>query len=470
MSESTSEARPLPALEPPPFRDADDYVTEEYVQLVTGAVLAADAEALKRLTDDLHEVDMADLLEALEPEDRPRLVSLLGRDFDYAALTELDDTVRDEILEEISNEDIAQGVAELETDDAVAIIEDLDPEDRSEVIAALPAPERVAVQRNLDYPEGSIGRLMHGDVVAVPPFWTVGQTIDHCREAAELPERFFELYVVDPAHKLVGSVPLDKLLRTKRPVPITELVEDPDHAIHVTDEAAEVAPIFQDYNLIAAPVLDENDRLVGVVTVDDMVDVIGEEAEADIRALGGVSSTEELSAKTLPTARGRFPWLFANSITAVMSASVIGLFSDSLEKMVALAVLMPIVASLGGNAGTQTMTVVVRALATRELGRGNAWRIARREAAVGLLNGLGLALFVGLMSALWFQNPNIGVVIGLALTVVVTIAALTGLAVPLTLDRLGVDPAVSSGPFVTTTTDVVGFFTFLGLATLWFRL
>jgi magnesium transporter len=470
MSESTSEARPLPVLDPPPFRDEDDYVTEEYVQLVTGAVLAADVEALKRLTDDLHEVDMADLLEALEPEDRPRLVWLLGRDFDYAALTELDDTVRDEILEEISNEDIAQGVAELETDDAVAIIEDLDPEDRSEVIAALPASERVAVQRNLDYPEGSIGRLMHGDVVAVPPFWTVGQTIDHCREAAELPERFFELYVVDPAHKLLGSVPLDKLLRTKRPVAITELMEEPDHAIHATDEAAEVAPIFQDYNLIAAPVLDEGDRLVGVVTVDDMVDVIGEEAEADIRALGGVSSTEELSAKTLPTARGRFPWLFANSITAVLSASVIGLFSDSLEKMVALAVLMPIVASLGGNAGTQTMTVVVRALATRELGRGNAWRIARREAAVGLINGIGLALFVGLMSALWFQNPNIGVVIGLALTVVVTIAALTGLAVPLTLDRLGVDPAVSSGPFVTTTTDVVGFFTFLGLATLWFRL
>jgi magnesium transporter len=454
----------------PPFRDADDLVSEEFLQLVTGALIAADVPTLKRLVEDLHEVDLADLVEALEQDDRPRLVTLLGADFDFTALTEVDDAVREEILEEISNETIAAGVAELETDDAVYILEDLAEEDKEEVLARLPAVDRAALERSLDYPEGSVGRRMQLDFIAVPSFWTVGQTIDHCRESEDLPERFFELYVTDPAHKLLGTVPLDKLLRTKRPVPIDELVEEIEHPIHAADDVADTAQLFQDYNLVSAPVLDESERLVGVLTVDDMLDVIGEEADADIKALGGVSRDEELSERVIPTARGRFPWLFANSITACLSASVIGLFEASLERMVALAVLMPIVASLGGNAGTQTMTVVVRALATRELSRANAWRVARREVAVGFLNGLGLAIIVGTVAALWFRTHDIGVVLGLALVTVLTIAAVGGIAIPLLLDRLGVDPAVSSGPFVTTTTDVVGFFTFLGMATVWFRL
>jgi len=454
----------------PAFRDDDGLVTQAFAQLVTGAVLAGDVATLKRLTEDLHEADVADLLEALDADDRPTFIKRLGRDFDFTALTEVDDAVREEILEELPNEAIAEGVADLDSDDAVYILEDLAEEDQEEVLARIPAVERVALERSLDYPEGSVGRLMQADFIAVPPFWTVGQTIDHCRETADLPDRFFEIYVVDPAHKLVGTVPLDTLLRTKRPVAIADLVVEAEHPIHAADEAGEAAQLFQRYNLVAAPVLDTDERLVGVVTFDDMVDVIGDTADSEIKALGGVKSDEELSDSIRHTAKSRFPWLFANLLTAILASAVIGLFEASLERMVALAVLMPIVASMGGNAGTQTMTVAVRALAMRELGRANAWRIIRREVAVGAINGVIFAMLMGTVAALWFRTPDIGVVIGLALITVLTAAALGGIVIPLLLNRLGVDPAVSSGPFVTTVTDVVGFFAFLGIATLWFGL
>jgi magnesium transporter len=290
------------------------------------------------------------------------------------------------------------------------------------------------------------------------------------RETEDLPDRFYEIYVVDPAHRFMGAVPLDRLLRTKRPVPISELMEEERHRVRATDDQEEVARLFEHYDLVAVPVVDAGDRLVGVITVDDVVDVIEEEAEEDIRALGGVGREEELSDTAWRIARGRFPWLFANLLTALLASWVIRQFSGSLEKMVALAVLMPIVASMGGNAGTQTMTVAVRALATGELSRANAWRIIRRELAVGLLNGLSFAVILGSIAAAWFNVTDLGLVIGLAMVTVLTAAALGGIVIPLILTRLGVDPAVSSGPFVTTVTDVVGFFSFLGIATLWFGL
>lgn len=459
-----------PAAGPLPFRDPDGELNAGFVQAVAEAVDTADRTHVCALVEDLHEADVGSLLEALEPDQRPRLIELLGKDFDFTALTEVDDAVREDILEELETETVAEGVRELDADDAVYILEDLDQADKDEILDRLPATERVAIQRALDYPEDSAGRRMQTEFIAVPPFWSVGQTLDFMRESEDLPETFYEIFVVDPGHRLLGSVPLDRLLRSKGPAAIEEVMRDDDHLVRATDDQEDAARLFQRYNLVSAAVVDEGGRLVGVLMVDDIVDVLDEEADAEIKALGGVNAEEEISDDVMDTARSRFPWLLANSVTAVVSAAVIGLFAQSVERMVALAVLMPIVASMGGNAGTQTMTVTVRALATRQLGRANTWRIVRREVVVGLINGVVFGLILGVVAALWFGVNDLGVVIGLALLAVLSVAAFGGILIPLLLHRLGIDPAVSSGPFVTTTTDIVGFFAFLGIATLWFRL
>jgi magnesium transporter len=451
------------------LRDAEGQIREDFVARVQEAIEAGNAEALKELLGDLHRADLGDLIEALDPELRPRLIELLGPEFDFAALTEVDDAVREEILAELEPETVAEGVRELDSDDAVYILEDLPKDEQAEILDQLPVPERVALARSLDYPEDSAGRRMQTEFVAVPPTWTVGRTIDHLRETPELPERFFELYVVDGGYHLLGAVALDRLLRTKRPVPIRELMEEERRRVRATDDQEEVARLFERYNLIAAPVVDTQDRLVGVITVDDVVDVIEEEAEEDIKALGGVRD-EELSDTVLHTARGRFNWLLVNLATAFLASSVLRLFEGELQKMVALAVLAPIVASQGGNAATQTMTVVVRALATRELSSANAWRIIVREALVGLVNGVAFAIITGVAAAAWFKVPDLGIVIGLAMICNLVAGALGGALIPLWLSRVRADPAVSSGTFVTTVTDVVGFFSFLGIATLWFGL
>jgi len=466
LDEKDMTAAPAPIA----LRGENGAVREDYVECVAQAIAAGDSAALRELVSDLHEADVGDLIEALDGELRPRLVELMGHDFDFTALTEVDDTVREEILEELPSETVAEGVRELDSDDAVAILEDLPKAEQTEILEQLPTSERVALARSLDYPENSAGRRMQTEFIAVPPSWTVGQSIDHMRETPDLPDRFWELYVVDPDFRLKGAVALDRLLRTKRPVPIAELVDEELRLVRVTEDQEDVARLFERYDLVSAPVVDENDRLVGVITFDDIVDVIEEEAEEDIKALGGVGREEELSDSVWSIAKGRFPWLFANLLTALLASWVISNFENALAKMVALAVLMPIVASMGGNAGTQTMTVAVRALATRELSSANAWRIIRRELLVGVLNGLCFALIIGLIAGTWFQIPDLGLVIALAMVTVLMAAALGGILIPLILIRLGADPAVSSGPFVTTITDVVGFFSFLGIATLWFGL
>jgi magnesium transporter len=458
---------PDPAAE---LRDEDGAIRAEFLEQINAAIEKGDAAALRALAGELHEADTGDLIEALDPEQRPRFVELMGGEFDFTALAEVDDAVREEILEELEPGTVAKGVRELDSDDAAHILEDLPQEDQAEILEQLPPPERHAVERLLKYPEDAAGRRMQTEFIAVPPSWTVGHAIDYMRETTDLPERFWELYLVDPDYRLLGSVGLDRLLRTKRPVPISELVDEDDHRVHATDDKEEVAREFERYDLVAAPVVDQNDRLVGVLTFDDIVDVIEEEAEEDIKALGGVNRYEELSDSVWTIARSRFPWLFANLCTALISAWVISQFEGSIQKMVALAVLMPIVASMGGNAGTQTMTVAVRALATRDLGDANALRVVRREVLVGMINGLGLAVILGVIAALWFQVNDLGLVIGLAIVCVLSAAALGGIVIPLVLVRLGVDPALASGPFVTTVTDVVGFLSFLGIATLWFGL
>jgi magnesium transporter len=419
---------------------------------------------------DLHQADLGDLIEALDPERRPRLVELMGHEFDFTALTEVEDTIRDEILEELPAAAVAEGVRELDSDDAVTILQDLPKQEQEEILEHLPAPERVALARSLLYPEDSAGRRMQTEFIAVPPFWSVGQAIDYMRETTDLPERFYELYVVDPAYRFEGAVPLDRLLRSKRPIPIASLMEKERRRVRATDDQEEVARLFERYDLVAVPVVDGSDRLVGVITIDDIVDVIEEEADEDLKALGGVKGDEELSDTVWTIARGRFNWLLVNLATAVLASAVLGAFQGELQKMVALAVLAPIVASQGGNAATQTMTVTVRALATRQLVDANAWRVISRELAVGLLNGIAFAVITGTVAFVWFKVPDLGIVIGLAMICNLLAAACGGILIPLFLDRLNVDPAVSSAPFVTTVTDVVGFFSFLGIATLWFGL
>jgi magnesium transporter len=452
------------------LRNERGEIRPEFVEQVKAAVEASDAPALRALAGDLHEADMGDLLEALDAEHRPLLIELMGSEFDFTALTEVDVTVREDILEELPAETVAEGMRDLDSDDAVEILQDLPKEDQAEILEQLPASERVAIARGLDYPEDSAGRRMQTEIISVPPFWTVGQTIDHMRETPDLPDRFFDVYVVDAAHRFLGAVPLDRLLRAKRPVLVTELMEEDRRLVHANDDQEAVARLFERYNLAAVPVVDAGDRLVGVITHDDIVDVIEEEAEEDIKALGGVSGEEELSDTVATIAKGRFLWLFANLLTALAASWVISRFQGSIEKMVSLAVLMPIVASMGGNAGTQTMTVTVRALATRELSSSNALRIIRREMFVGLFNGIVFATILGVVAAFWFNITDLGLVIALAMVTVLSSAALGGILIPLLLTRLGVDPAVSSGPFVTTVTDVVGFLSFLGIATIWFGL
>lgn len=452
------------------FRDADGAVRSEFIDRVREAIDRGDAAALQALVGDLHEADTGDLIEALDAESRPRLIELLGGKFDFTALTEVEDAIREDILEELLPKTVADGVRDLDSDDAAHILEDLPRREQAEILEQMPPPERSAVEHILRYPEESAGRRMQTEFIAVPPSWNVGDAIDHMRETADLPERFFELYVVDEGRKLLGAVALDRLLRTKRPVPVADLMDPDRRRVRANEDQEAVARMFERYNLVAAPVVDDGERLVGVLTFDDIVDVIEEEAEEDIRALGGVIRDEELADSVWKVARGRFNWLLVNLATAFLASSVLGFFEGSLEKMVALAVLAPIVASQGGNATTQTMTVAVRALATRELTDANARRVILRELLVGMVNGLAFAVITGVAAWAWFKVPGLGVVIALAMMCNMVAAALGGILIPLGLNRLRVDPAVASSPFVTTVTDVVGFFSFLAIATLWFGL
>ena len=455
----------------PALRGEDGAIRAEFVERVSQAIEAADFDTLRALAEPLHEADLGALLEALDQEQRPRLVELLGLHFDFTSLTEVDETVRDEILEELEPKTVADGVRDLESDDAVAILEGLGYEDRAEILNQLPPHERVALARSLQYPDESAGRRMQTDFMVVPAGWTVGHAIDYMRETDDLPERFYELYVVsDDDGRFLGAVPLDKLLRSKRPVPIAELMEADRPLVRADQDQEEVAREFQRYNWVAAPVVDAANRLVGIITFDDVADVIQEEVEEDIKALGGVSYDEELSDSVWTTMRGRFNWLLINLGTAFVASIVLGLFEEQLQKMVALAVLAPIVASQGGNASTQTMTIAVRALATQDLSNANARRVIARELLVGLLNGIAFAVITGIGAYIWFEVPGLGFVIGLAMICNMVAAALGGIMIPLTLHRWGVDPAVASSPFVTTVTDVVGFFSFLAIATLWFGL
>jgi magnesium transporter len=436
----------------------------EVVDKISAAIQAGDTAALKALAAPLKAPDLADVLTALEPGERVTLIEQLGPAFDFEALSELPAAIRDQLSEALPTDLLARAVTELDTDDAAYLLESLDPGDQAEVLAQVPTSDRAAVERNLEYPEATAGRLMRADVVTVAPFWTVGKVIDHMRETADLPDTFSEIFVVDPAFRVLGAVDLSRLLRTRREVRIDTIMDTDRHELLAGAEQGDVAREFQRYDLMSAPVVDENKRLVGVVTVDDVVEMIQEDAEKDIKRLAGVGAEETLRDSVRAVTPSRFAWLFVNLLTAILASAVIKRFDTVIEQMVALAVLMPIVASMGGNAGTQTMTVAVRALATRELVPSNVVRFAARELAVSLVNGVAFSAIVAVFAYVWFGSWMLGLVFAAAMAINLLAAAIAGIAIPLALDHYDYDPAVASTVFVTTVTDIVGFFSFLGLA------
>ncbi len=468
-TESTTPSEPEFGLDPNALRDGADHINSLWLHRLRHLLAAGESAAVISMMEPLHAADTGDVLEALEGGERLGLVQTLGDRFDYSALTEVDESVRIDLMELLPNADIARGVTGLDNDDAVFILEDLEQDDREEVLSALPTFERLSLKRSLDFPEESAGRRMQTDFIAIPPFWTVGQTIDYLRGEQDLPEEFYQIYVVDASYNVLGTIPLDKFLRSRRETRIETIMNTNVILVDAGEDQEEAARDFERYDLVEVGVVDESKRLVGVLTIDDMVDVIHEEADEDIKLLGGVGD-EDISDNTLDTVRSRSPWLLVNLVTAVMVSLIIGLFNATIEQMVALAVLMPIVASMGGNAGTQTMTVTVRALAMRQLDGRKLRRLITREMVVGLVNGLIFAALVGAVTTVRFANIELGVVIGLAMMINLVVAGTAGILIPVMLEKLKADPAIASAVFVTTITDVVGFFAFLSLAGLWFRL
>lgn len=444
----------------------DDYaLNPEFVSDVADALDRGDAERLRELLSALHPADVADLMGFLSANAREELIPHLDPQTLAEILSELDSDIREEVLEHVPSATLAKAIGEMESDDAADVVDDLEDAKRAQVLAAMPELDRAAIETTLAYGDETAGRLMQREVVAAPQFWTVGQAIDHFRkDAGELPELFFDIYVVDPAYKPVGAVPVSMLLRHGRQTPLAQIME-PATEITVDLDQEEVAYIFDKYHLISAPVVDAAGRLVGQITVDDIVGVVQEEGEEDILALAGVSDAGR-DASVMGIFRSRLPWLLVNTLTAALAASVIGVFEAEIQKLAILAALMPVVASLGGNAGTQTLAVAVRALASRELSAFNAVRTVVREMIVGLANGGVLAVITGGAVYALFHDLRLTMAFGLAMIINLFMAALAGAVIPLALDRMGRDPAVSSSVFVTFVTDFTGFFAFLGLAAL----
>jgi len=454
--------------DPNALRDSEDRISPLWLERLRAYLAAGRADDIATVMEPLHAADTGDVLESLDPDERLALVRILGDKFDYSALTEVDESVRVDLMDELSNADIARGVTGLDNDDAVAILEDMEQADREDVLSQLPTFERLSLKRSLDFPEESAGRRMQTDFIAIPPFWSVGQTIDYLRSEPDLPEEFYQIYVVDASYQVLGIIPLDKFLRSRRETRIEDIMNTNVILVDANEDQEEAARDFERYDLIEVGVVDDR-RLVGVLTIDDIVDVIHEEADEDIKLLAGVGD-EDISDAIADTVRSRLPWLVVNLFTAVMVSLVIGLFNATIEQMVALAVLMPIVASMGGNAGTQTMTVTVRALAMREIDGPRLRRLITREMVVGLINGVIFAILIGIVTAVRFGQVDLGVVIGMAMVINLMVAGTAGILIPLALDKLKADPAIASAVFVTTITDVVGFFAFLGIAGLWFGL
>ncbi|UWQ92487.1 magnesium transporter [Aliisedimentitalea scapharcae] len=444
--------------------DSEAYMLDrKNVSAILYAVEIEDRQKLTELMEPLHAADIADLLEQINAYDRARLIRLYDREFDGDILSELDESIREEVIAILRPDVLADAVRDLDSDDVVDLLEDLEEPQQEAILDALEDADRAVVEQSLSYPENSAGRLMQREVVMAPEHWNVGQAIDFMRTHDDLPEQFYHMVLVNPRMHPVGNVTLGKIMGAHRATPLQTLVEESFQVIPVNQDEEDVAYAFNQYHLISAPVVDEEGRIVGVITIDDAMVVLDEEHEEDILRLAGVGEGS-LSDRVFETTMQRFPWLAVNLVTAVLASLVISMFEETIARFVALAVLMPIVASMGGNAGTQSLTVAVRALATKDLTRSNVWRVIRREALVGLINGLVFAVVMGLVGLAWFGSPLLGGVIAVAMVINLVVAGLAGTIVPVLLEKAGVDPALASGSFVTTVTDVVGFFAFLGLA------
>ncbi len=448
--------------------DRDAYALDDSLRAqLRRAVSAEDVDAIDELMEPLHPADIADILEQISSGERAALLALWSRGIDGEVLSELDWSIREDILPLLPSDVLADAVRELDSDDVVDLVEDLEEDQQGAILGALDDADRVAVEQALSFPEGSAGRLMQREVVRAPEHWNVGQMIDYLRsEKAELPEQFYHIILMTPAMKPVGYVSLGRLLSSARATSLKDILEDSFRTIPAKQDEDDVAYAFNQYHLISAPVVDDDGRLVGVITIDDAMSVLDEVNEEDLRRLAGLGVDESLSDTTFETVRQRFPWLFVNLCTAILASVVIAQFEAVIAQLVALAVLMPIVASMGGNAGTQSLALAVRGLATRDLTSANLWRVVMREAGVGALNGLAFALVMGIVGYVWFDSVLLGGVIAGAMVVNLVVAGLAGILIPVALERVGADPALASGTFVTTVTDVVGFFAFLGLAAL----
>ncbi|WP_284265719.1 magnesium transporter [Roseicyclus amphidinii] len=446
--------------------DRDAYALDDSLRgRLRVLVAAGDVDRVDALMEPLHPADIADLLEQVSEGERAAWLALWSRGIDGEVLSELDWGLREEVIGLLPDHVLAEAVRELDSDDVVDLVEDLEEAQIEAILDVLEPSDRVAVEQALAYPEETAGRLMQREVVHAPEHWTVGEMIDHLRaHKRDLPEQFYHVVLTDPRMKPTGHVTLGRLLSSARKTPLQEITEDSFRTIPATQHEDDVAYAFNQYHLISAPVVDEDGRLVGVITIDDAMIVLDEAAEEDLLKLAGVGEESSLSDKIVETTKQRFPWLFVNLITAILASLVIAQFEAAIAQIVALAVLMPIVASMGGNAGTQSLTVAVRALATRDLTRSNLVRVVTREAAVGLINGVVFAVVMGIVGLVWFGSPALGGVIAAAMVINLLVAGLAGILIPVVLERLGIDPALASGAFVTTVTDVVGFFAFLGLA------
>lgn len=447
------------------------YVSESHqiglVKSLVGAVNAGDHKVATKLVENLHSADLADVFELLSINDRKELTHLLRDTLDPDILSELEGRAFDDVISVLDSDEIAEAITSLDTDDAVYVLEEMGGgKQQQEVLDNIAVDDRAHIEKAFSYPEDSAGRLMQRDFIAVPSYWNVGQTIDFLRTEDGLNKDFWEVFVVDPQYHPVGTMPLSWLLRSPPALEMSKAMMVEQTLIPVAMDQEEVAFRFRQYNLVSAAVVDDAGRLVGMITIDDIVDVMEEEAEEDILALAGVREGD-VNISIFEIARTRFAWLAVNLGTAIIASVVIAQFGASIEKLVALAILMPIVASMGGNAGTQTMAVTVRALASKEITSANAYRIVSKEFFVSILNGVVFALIMGIFAGLWFASQQLGLVIAAAMVINMVVAGLSGILIPLGLDRLSIDPAVSSSVFVTTITDVIGFLAFLGLAAIY---
>ena len=437
----------------------------EFIDKMIIDIETANNLEIKSSLKDLHAADIAELLEFLSTNQRTYLLNQLDSEDYTDVLAELDDSIIDQTVNLLQHEKVAKSISDMETDDAVGLIESLEPDTQKKILDKVSAEDREIFNESLNYPEDTAGRRMQKEIVSMPSFWTVGQAIDYLRDEEELPEDFFELFIVDPSNKPLGSVSVSKVLRSNRKIRLNDITIESPIFIPADMDQEEAAMTFEKYSLVSAGVVDKNGRLIGRLTADDIMWVLQEEAEEDILRMGGVIETE-MNQGIIKSTRKRFIWLFLNLLTAILASIVISFFDASIEKMVALAVLMPIVASMGGNAGTQTLTLTVRALATKDLVQNNRRKIFSKEISISILNSIIFAIITAVAAQLWFQDFYLSIIVGSAMVVNILSAGFFGFLIPYGLNYFRVDPAIASSVFVTTITDVVGFLSFLGLASI----